>query len=32
MPPEEHVFRTKDIIDLFIKIKRWFRKYGYEIK
>ncbi|MEJ2588842.1 MAG: hypothetical protein P8165_14960 [Deltaproteobacteria bacterium] len=32
MPPEEHVFRAKDLIDLFLKIKRWFRKYGYEIK
>jgi hypothetical protein len=32
MPPKEYVFKAKDIIDLFIKINRWFRKYGYEIK
>ena len=32
MPPEEHVFRAKDIIDLYLKINRWFGKYGYELK
>ena len=32
MPPEEHLIRAKDIIDLFLKLKRWFGKYGYEIK
>jgi hypothetical protein len=32
MPPEEHVFRAKDLIDLFLKINRWFNKYGYLIK
>ena len=32
MPPEKHVFKAKDIIDLFLRINRWFRKYGYEIK
>ncbi len=32
MPPEEHTIKAKDIIDLYIKLKRWFDKYGYEIK
>ena len=32
MPPETQVFRAKDLIDLFLKLNRWFRKYGYEIK
>jgi hypothetical protein len=32
MPPEEYVFKAKDLIDLLLKINRWFRKYGYEIK
>ena len=32
MPPEEHTIRAKDIIDLYLKLKRWFGKYGYEIK
>ena len=32
MPPKEHIIRAKDIIDLFLKLKRWFAKYGYEIK
>ena len=32
MPPEEHVFKAKDLIDLLLKINRWFKKYGYEMK
>ncbi len=32
MPPEAHIFKAKDIIDLFLKIKRWFKKYGYDIR
>ena len=32
MPPEEHIIKAKDIIDLYIKLRRWFGKYGYEIK
>ena len=32
MPPETHVFRAKNLIDLFLKLTRWFRKYGYELK
>ena len=32
MPPEEHIIRAKDVIDLYLKLKRWFGKYGYEIK
>ena len=32
MPPEEHMFKAKDLIDLFLKINRWFNKYGYIMK
>jgi len=32
MPPEGHTIKAKDIIDLCLKLKRWFGKYGYEIK
>jgi hypothetical protein len=32
MPPEKHIIKAKDIIDLYLKLKRWFSKYGYEIK
>ena len=32
MPPNEHTFKAENIIDLFVKIKKWFKKYGYELK
>jgi len=32
MPPEEHTIKATDIIDLCLKLKRWFGKYGYELK
>lgn len=32
MPPDEHTFKAKNIIDLFLKIDKWFKKYGYELK
>jgi hypothetical protein len=32
MPPKEHVLKAKDLIDLLIKVNRWFGKHGYEIK
>jgi len=32
MPPEDHTIKAKDIIDLYLKVTRWFGKYGYEIK
>ena len=31
MPPEEHTIKAKDIIDLYLKLKRWLGKYGYEL-
>ena len=31
MPPEKHVIRAKDLPELFLKLNRWFKKYGYEI-
>ena len=32
MPPNDHTFKAENIIDLYLKLKRWFWKYGYEIK
>ena len=32
MPPEEHTIKATDIIDLYLKLKRWFSKFGYELK
>jgi hypothetical protein len=32
MPPEEHTIKAKDIIDLYLKLKRWLDKYGYELR
>ncbi len=32
MPPETHTIKAKDIIDLYLKLKRWFGKYGFELK
>jgi len=31
MPPDQHTIKAKDIIDLYLKLKRWFGKYGYEL-
>jgi hypothetical protein len=32
MPPEEHTIKAANIIELFLKLGRWFQKYGYAIK
>ena len=32
MPPEKHTIKAKDTFDLYLKLTRWFAKYGYEIK
>ena len=32
MPPEEHKVKATSIVELHVKITRWFKKYGYEIK
>ena len=32
MPPEQHTFKAASVVDLFLKVTRWFHKYGYEIK
>ncbi len=29
MPPKDHIFRAASIMDLYLKILRWFKKYGY---
>lgn len=31
MPPEEHTIRAPAILDLYAKVIRWFKKYGYEL-
>ncbi|MBM4056501.1 MAG: hypothetical protein FJ264_17915 [Planctomycetes bacterium] len=31
MPPEEHEIKATLIMDLYSKVLRWFRKYGYEV-
>lgn len=31
MPPKEHTIKAKSILDLSIKIKRWLKRYGYEL-
>ncbi len=31
MPPEEHSIKASNIIELSLKIKRWLKKYGYEL-
>jgi hypothetical protein len=32
MPPEEKTIRAQSILDLCIKVTRWLKKYGYELK
>lgn len=32
MPPEDHKIKAPTILDLYAKVNRWFKKYGYEIK
>ena len=31
MPPREHSTRATSIVELYSKIGKWFRKYGYEL-
>ena len=31
-PPTKHIIRAKNIIDLNLKLIRWFDKYGYILK
>ena len=32
MPPEEHTIKAPAILDLYSKVQRWFKKYGYVYK
>jgi len=32
MPPKEHTFRAPTILDLFAKVIKWFKRYGYDLK
>lgn len=32
LPPEQHIIKASSILDLYIKISRWFKKYGYELQ
>ncbi len=32
MPPEKNNIKAKDLIELYLKLNRWFKKYGYKLK
>ncbi len=32
MPPKEHTIKAPAILDLYSKVQRWFKKYGYVLK
>lgn len=31
MPPEQHTIKASSIMELHLKLVRWFKKYGYEL-
>ncbi len=31
MPPEEHTIKAPAILDLYSKLAKWFKKFGYEV-
>ncbi len=31
MPPEEHTIKAPAILDLYSKLVKWFKKYGYDV-
>lgn len=31
MPPETHTIKAPAVLDVFVKVKNWFKKYGYEL-
>jgi len=32
MPPEEYSIKASSILDLSVKLAKWFKKYGYELE
>lgn len=32
MPPEQHSIKADSVLDLCLKVIRWFKKYGYELR
>jgi hypothetical protein len=32
MPPDEHTIKASSILDLCVKVIKWFKKYGYELR
>lgn len=32
MPPEQHSIKASSILDLCLKVMRWLKNYGYELK
>jgi hypothetical protein len=32
MPPEEYTIKAASILDLSVKLTKWFKKYGYELE
>lgn len=31
MPPKVHTIKAPSILELWVKVKKWFKKYGYEL-
>ncbi len=32
MPPEKHTIKAENLIELYVKLGRWLRKFGYVIR
>ena len=32
MPPDEHIIKAPNIIELYVKLERWLEKFGYKIR
>jgi len=32
MPPEEYSIKATSVLDLSVKLAKWFKKYGYELE
>ncbi|MEI6336554.1 MAG: hypothetical protein WCS87_18500 [Methylococcaceae bacterium] len=32
MPPDKHIIKAQNLIELYVKLGRWLGKYGYKIR
>ena len=32
MPPDKHVIKASNLIELYVKLEKWLRKYGFTIR